>query len=85
MTDFKLTEEEKGMILLSRKIEEQAAKRGKLNKEFILLLFMVEGIPTCNDAIDNMAAMSVLFFKKNPELKEKFLDLAYEVFSKADE
>lgn len=85
MIDLKLTEEEKEMILLNRKIGKEAEKRGELNNNFVGIFLMVEGVPSSSDAIDNMAAMSVLFFRKNPELKEKFLDLAFKITSKTDE
>lgn len=85
MTDLKLTEEEKEMILLNRKIGKEAEKRGELNDKFVMIFLMLEGIPSSIDAIDNMAAMSALFFRKNPELKEKFLDLAFKITSKVDE
>lgn len=85
MSDFKITEVEKEMILASRKVNEEAAKRGKLNEEFVMILMALEGLPISSDSIDCMAAMSILFFKRHPEVKEKFLDLAYEITSKADE
>lgn len=85
MENLKLTEEEKEMILLNRKISAEAEKRGELNDNFVGIFLMMEGVPSSSDAVDNTAAMSVLFFRKNPELKEKFLDLAFKITSKIDE
>lgn len=85
MKNLKLTEEEIEAILAARKIKEEGEKRGKLNEQFVKILLMTEGFPTDDDSVVFMATMSAVFFKEYPDQKKKFLDLAYEITSKADE
>lgn len=85
MKNLKLTEEEMEAILTARRIKEEGEKRGKLNEQFVKILLMAEGFPTDDDSVVLMATMSAVFFKAHPDQKEKFLDFAYEITSKADE